>query len=363
MLAGWWGESRMKRKCDPANARLGATWKTVKAALTAGKTGAEACERDSGEWDHEKWLDAFAEAKRTASYSQLHRLRVMTATHTVLACSTPAHSAAIKTAAAKSVHHQNPSKTLAAEAPQAGGAAEATSIEVWRGDCLAAGLILEDEGHSPAVLNMANQFGPGGGWWCGDGAQEENLFRRTAYFASLLPDPGEFHPRVAVFQREAPFKYPLGDFDTVYSPGVVVLKGAEADGYPTLASPRQMSFIACAAYRNPGCGPPPEFRIAAEVAEGMRRKIGSILATAVHHKHDAVVLSAFGCGAFSNPPNVVAALFKEVLESDLYKGAFKKVVFAIINDHNTGGATNPDGNIAPFEKVFGEAARDVPQVL
>jgi hypothetical protein len=45
-----------------------------------------------------------------------------------------------------------------------------------------------------------------------------------------------------------------------------------------------------------------------------------------------VVLSAFGCGAFRNPPHVVAECYRRVIES--YKSDFDVIAFAIIGDEN-----------------------------
>jgi uncharacterized protein (TIGR02452 family) len=64
------------------------------------------------------------------------------------------------------------------------------------------------------------------------------------------------------------------------------------------------------------------------------------------------VLSAFGCGAFANPPNHIARLFKEVFLEDEFLGVFKYIVFAIYEDHNSSKAHNPYGNVLPFLEVF-----------
>ena len=36
-----------------------------------------------------------------------------------------------------------------------------------------------------------------------------------------------------------------------------------------------------------------------------------------------------------------------------FEGCFKKIVFAIIDDHNTKKEHNPEGNVLPFCKIFG----------
>ena len=66
------------------------------------------------------------------------------------------------------------------------------------------------------------------------------------------------------------------------------------------------------------------------------------------------VLSAFGCGAFQNPPHHVARLFKEVFFEDEFRNRFRLVVFAIMDDHNSWREHNPEGNLLPFLREFEE---------
>jgi uncharacterized protein (TIGR02452 family) len=68
--------------------------------------------------------------------------------------------------------------------------------------------------------------------------------------------------------------------------------------------------------------------------------------------HTVLVLSALGCGAFCNPPGHMASLFHEILQEKPYKQAFKEIVFAIQNDHNTHKWYNPLGNFQPFADEF-----------
>jgi len=75
------------------------------------------------------------------------------------------------------------------------------------------------------------------------------------------------------------------------------------------------------------------------------------LGIAKDNGHDSIVLSAFGCGAYGNPPKHMAELFREVICTQ-YSGAFKHIVFAIIDDHNTGQDHNPVGNLSEFASVF-----------
>ncbi len=87
--------------------------------------------------------------------------------------------------------------------------------------------------------------------------------------------------------------------------------------------------------------------------EPAKEKIRTILRIAGKYNHDSLVLSAFGCGAFANPPNHVAELFKEVFSEDEFFGFFRNIVFAIFEDHNSEKEHNPMGNVLPFLEVFG----------
>ena len=49
----------------------------------------------------------------------------------------------------------------------------------------------------------------------------------------------------------------------------------------------------------------------------------------IENNVDAIILGAFGCGAFHNPPKVVAKAFKTVLLEKRYSNAFYNVIFAV----------------------------------
>jgi len=95
-----------------------------------------------------------------------------------------------------------------------------------------------------------------------------------------------------------------------------------------------------------------KLRIAQHLIEPAKEKMRTILRIAGKYHHNALVLSAFGCGAFCNPPEHIALLFKEVFAEPEFKSRFAMVVFAIISDQNSNRAHNPNGNFEPFRKVF-----------
>ena len=215
-------------------------------------------------------------------------------------------------------------------------------VSVVEGDCLAAASALRRGGLNPVVLNMANESTPGGGYLHGAGAQEENIFRRSAAYLCLD------HPEVA---PERDWAYPIPEFGAIYSPDVLVFRGEESAGYEMLERPEPMSFVAVAAYDRPEVNM--DGTLSSAATAGTKGKIRAILNTGLHCGHDAIVLSAFGCGAFANPPDHVAQLFQEVIEGE-FQGHYAVILFAIINDQNAGRAHNRDGNVAPFVQRFGD---------
>jgi uncharacterized protein (TIGR02452 family) len=134
----------------------------------------------------------------------------------------------------------------------------------------------------------------------------------------------------------------------VLAKGVTVLRGTEKDGYPFLDKPFQVSVVSVAALRGPWLREtsPPTYAYTSDVCT-MKFKIRVMLRAMRASGCDVALLSAFGCGAFHNPPAEVARLFREALEVEPMR-----VVFCIFNDHNGGNWHNPDGNFAPFAREF-----------
>ena len=84
-----------------------------------------------------------------------------------------------------------------------------------------------------------------------------------------------------------------------------------------------------------------------EAADDMRVRIKAILYAAERSECDTVILSAFGCGAFQNPPTEIAALYRSVV-SHMCKD-FHVIAFAIFAP-----GYGPDNNFDMFEKEFKE---------
>jgi uncharacterized protein (TIGR02452 family) len=121
----------------------------------------------------------------------------------------------------------------------------------------------------------------------------------------------------------------------IYSPDVPVFR---TDDGTAIAHPWLLSFITCAAPYAPTIGQP-------DAGDLLQRRIHRVLAIARAYEHSALVLGAWGCGAFGNDPHRAAIDFRQALETD-FGGAFSDIVFAITD-------WSPERRfLAPFRDVF-----------
>lgn len=176
-----------------------------------------------------------------------------------------------------------------------------------------------------AILNFASFVNPGGGVIHGAKAQEECLCRASTLFPCLNDD--EMWRKFYLPHRQ--MNNPLYNDDLIYTPNVVVFK--KDDGSYDMLNEEDyyhVNVITCAApnlYYH--------FNISDEELYAIHLKRGRrILDVARAHHNDVIVLGAFGCGAFRNPPQVVAKAYKQLV--DEYKQYFDVIAFAIYCHHD-----------------------------
>jgi uncharacterized protein (TIGR02452 family) len=200
----------------------------------------------------------------------------------------------------------------------------AASIEVTQETTTAAShRLVVDLGLRTAALNFANCLHVGGGFLSGAIAQEEAVCRSSVLY-SLLSE----QPEMYVESRKRKNGYLFRDY-IIFSPDVPVIRDDQCDlidrWFP-------VSFITAAA---------PDLRHRAiaphRVHAALDSRIRKIVQCAVQHRAQAIVLGAFGCGAFRNDPTDVAQIFKKVLIDEMFVTYFEKVVFAVYGrDDNYG---------------------------
>lgn len=196
----------------------------------------------------------------------------------------------------------------------------------------------------PAVLNLASDTSPGGGWLNGSMAQEEALCYRSSLALSL-------HQKY----------YPWKALEGIYTRDVVIIRSSMANGHKLVGADTPanelpvVSVLSVAALRRPdlsdgqvlGSGAKRKVFAKKEDRESTKSKMVLVLRMAASRGHDRLVLGALGCGAFKNPVEEVAECWKEVLEQQEFKGGWwKEVCFAVLDRRN-------EGNFEVFEKTLG----------
>lgn len=194
-----------------------------------------------------------------------------------------------------------------------------------------------------AVLNMANAYVPGGAYVEGAAAQEENMFRRTDCHFRI--DADQYDARLDRYLPEMTRLLTAQDGRVYLDTGQprVCIRGGEdrtrADlGYAWLSADQVFPFF--------------ELRAAAQdLRDGSpfdpveaRRRIAAQLDTLRQAGIRHAVLSAFGCGAFRNPAQRVAQIYRDEILAR--RAAFAVIAFAIYRP-----GYGPD-NYTPFAEVF-----------
>ena len=230
-------------------------------------------------------------------------------------------------------------------------------------DCMVVAKNLIDQGLNPAVLNLADAYHACGKYNGGANAQEESICRASTLSLTLY----QYFNRLWAARAGVPLReesgYPMDIcFGGIYSPKVTVFRDNGATGFALREEPFQTAIISVAALNFKGGHPHNNMEYRTDdggfTPEGegiMRDKIRTIYRIALLNGHDSLVLGAFGCGVFRLRPELVAALFKKILEEKEFKGKFHTVAFALLE-----GPAGPrrrveeEGKLASFYELFGK---------
>lgn len=199
------------------------------------------------------------------------------------------------------------------------------------------------------VLNFASATNPGGGVTRGSTAQEECLCRCSTLYANLT-DPKVWK---SFYEAHRSQKNQLYNDDCLYTPEVVVFKSDTAK--PTLMHPDdwwKVNVITCAA---PNLRQERSRKIHIQINDEELfnlhvKRMRRILNIAAMKENAVVILGAYGCGAFQNPPMVVASAMRQVVEE--YRYHFRIIEFAVYC------APEDDYNYQVFNRVLGKLYTD-----
>lgn len=169
-------------------------------------------------------------------------------------------------------------------------------------------------GKKVCILNFASATNPGGGVTKGSSAQEEAICRCS----TLYPNLKEQHAWNAFYAPHRRARDPLHNDDCIYTPGVMVFK-SDAE-YPQLLPEEKwhsVNVLTCAApnlRERPGNGDTAAHISKDDLKALHEKRMRRVLEIAWAKENEVVILGAFGCGAFRNPPAVVAQAMKTVVQ-------------------------------------------------
>ena len=191
------------------------------------------------------------------------------------------------------------------------------------------------QGKRVCVLNFASATNPGGGVIHGSSAQEEAICRCSTLYPCL--NTKEMWNKFYGPHRKA--ENPLYNDDCIFTPGVKVFKSDI--NFPEVLQEDKwwdVDVITCAAPNlrnipsnrmNPNAGS----KKADITYEGLRAlhtaRIQRIFEVAMENKAEVLILGAFGCGAFCNPPELVAEVFAKFTKE--YQEHFDVIEYAVFH--------------------------------
>lgn len=183
-----------------------------------------------------------------------------------------------------------------------------------------------------AALNMASSYSPGGGFLHGALAQEEALCTRSTLYPSLSPS-----------------YYRIPELAAIYSPDILVFSSSSLDFLPK-SEWFFTDVISVAALKQPETKLSEDrTRVVYEYEqdrEVMVEKIRLIFQVARMRGIRRLVLGALGCGAYCNPAEEVARMFRKVILGDKKRKGVEgvdEIVFAIYGK---------DENLKVFTEIF-----------
>ena len=207
----------------------------------------------------------------------------------------------------------------------------------------------KNQGAPQTVVNFANAYDVGGVFQYRRGSQEEDIARRTNWSFTIkeeqLKDSRHYSSSMSGLINAE-------DGRAYFNPMPLTLI-RDSDGKlldPSNDQEKIFSFyelrVAADDLRRRIFGIPIPFFPRPFNKESMQKKIYAQLDTLIENNQKNIILGAFGCGAFRNPPDKVAHLYHEILSEKKYNCFFKNIVFAI-----KGNGT--DANFKAFEKELG----------
>lgn len=173
------------------------------------------------------------------------------------------------------------------------------SLDFDRSDTISTVLHLTRQGYNVCALNFADALIPGGLVKTGEVTQEDDLCRCSNLYESLIkPDCIKDY-----YEYNNSLNTSKYSDRVIYSKGVTVLR--ESLNYSLLDKPVKCDIVTCPA--------PIVFQNQLEYYNLVVNRLRGIIRVVASNDINAIVLGAWGCGAFGGDARIVGRAFAEVL--------------------------------------------------
>lgn len=177
------------------------------------------------------------------------------------------------------------------------------------------------------ILNFASAKRPGGGFLKGSKAQEEDLCLKSNLYRAISSKEVE-----NFYLGENPSRDPMDGLfhyteKSILSKNVLIFRD---EYFNLLKNPVETNFITCAALNITGrikTNTSMETYVKELIKTRVRSLFNAINTWNMFGEFDKLILGAWGCGVFNNPPKLVAEAFKEIIEET--KPNVKKIYFNV----------------------------------
>ena len=200
-------------------------------------------------------------------------------------------------------------------------------------------------GQETCVLNFASATNPGGGVVWGSTAQEECLCRCSTLYSNLIVKKN-WESFYAPHRKQSNSLY---NDDCIYTPDVLVFKSDTRS--PEMLRQEDWMYVNVITCAAPNLRPENDgtLRVVisnAELEELHIKRMRRILSITASRGNEVVILGAYGCGAFRNPPNIVAKAMKKVVQE--FRPYFHTIEFAVYC------SPRDEQNYIEFKKALGD---------
>ena len=172
---------------------------------------------------------------------------------------------------------------------------------------------LEKHDSEWTVLVFGSPIYKGGNWQMGLNTQEETFSRQSN-----------------ILYAYNQVNYPLDDLDTLLFKNLDLIK--DSNGKMFKKPIKYNAIVSCAVIN-----PEPKkvngiYLLKDTEYELTYKKLKNVFKMAIQNKCKNLLLGAYGCGAFHNPPVSIAEIFNKLIT--IYGKYFKRIYFAIPDHHN-----------------------------